>query len=110
MSKAITFETTGGPEVLRWTEVEVGEPDEGRVRLRHTAVGLNYIDTYHRRGLYPLELPSGKIEDLNDADLEIVYTSASPSEFLLDLTIADFDLDELAAGDRWRVEAEGSRD
>ena len=56
------------------------------------------------------QLPSGKIEDLNDADLEIVYTSASPSEFLLDLTIADFDLDELQSGDRWRREVGSSRD
>ncbi len=55
-------------------------------------------------------LPTGKLEELNDADLEIVYTSASPSEFLLDLTIADFDLDELAGGSRWRVEAESSSD
>ncbi len=50
-------------------------------------------------------LPGGKLEDLNDGELEIVYTGASPSEFLLDLTIADFDLDELKAGDRWRREA-----
>lgn len=59
---------------------------------------------------YSDSLPSGKLEDLNDAELQIVYTGASPSEFLLDLTIADFDLDELQQGDRWRVEADGSRD
>ena len=53
-------------------------------------------------------LPSGKLEELNDAELGIVYTSASPSEFLLDLTIADFDLDELAGGDRWRLETGSS--
>lgn len=56
------------------------------------------------------KLPTGKIEDLNDADLRIVYTSASPSEFFLDLTIADFDLDELAANDRWRQEVGSSRE
>jgi len=55
-------------------------------------------------------LPQGKISELNDAELEIVYTSASPSEFLLDLTIADFDLDELRAGARWRVEVGSSRE
>lgn len=55
-------------------------------------------------------LPGGKLEELNDAELQIVYTSGSPSEFLLDLTIADFDLDELAGGSRWRIEAEGSTD
>jgi NADPH2:quinone reductase len=59
MTHAIRFEETGGPEVLKWQEVEVGEPGEGQVRLKHTAVGLNYIDTYHRTGLYPVELPSG---------------------------------------------------
>jgi len=59
MVKAIRIEEFGGPEVLRWRDVEPGEPGPGQVRLRHTAVGLNFIDTYHRSGLYPLELPSG---------------------------------------------------
>ena len=59
MAHAIRFEKTGGPEVLSWQEVEVGKPGQGQVRLRHTAVGLNYIDTYQRSGLYPLPLPSG---------------------------------------------------
>lgn len=59
MSMAIRFETTGGPDVLRPEIVEVGEPAEGEVRIRQTAVGLNYIDVYHRSGLYPLPLPSG---------------------------------------------------
>ncbi len=59
MSKAIRFSETGGPEVLTFQDVEVGNPDEGQVRLRQTAIGLNYIDTYHRGGLYPLPLPSG---------------------------------------------------
>ena len=54
MSKAIRIHETGGPEVLRWEDVEVGSPGPGQVRLRQTAVGLNYIDTYHRSGLYPL--------------------------------------------------------
>jgi NADPH2:quinone reductase len=56
---AIRFAKTGGPEVLNWEEVEVGEPGQGQVLLRQTAVGLNYIDTYHRSGLYKVELPSG---------------------------------------------------
>lgn len=59
MSTAIRFERTGGPEVLRLEAVEVGDPAEGEVRIRQTAVGLNYIDVYHRSGLYPLPLPSG---------------------------------------------------
>jgi NADPH2:quinone reductase len=58
MSKAIRFHQTGGPEVLKWENVDIGEPTSGQLRIRHTAVGLNYIDTYHRSGLYPLPLPS----------------------------------------------------
>lgn len=59
MPHAIRIHETGGPEVLRWEEVQVGDPGEGEVRLRQTAVGLNYIDTYHRTGLYPVQLPTG---------------------------------------------------
>jgi len=59
MVHAIRFEKSGGPEVLSWHEVEVGKPGAGQVRLRHTAVGLNYIDTYQRSGLYPMPMPSG---------------------------------------------------
>ena len=58
MPKAIRIEKTGGPEVLRWEDAEAGEPGAGHVRLRHTAVGVNFIDTYHRSGLYPIPLPS----------------------------------------------------
>ena len=47
----------GGPEKLRWEEVQVGEPGEGQVRVRNTAVGLNFVDTYQRSGLYPMPLP-----------------------------------------------------
>jgi NADPH2:quinone reductase len=59
MAYAIRFEKPGGPDVLSWQQVEVGTPGQGQVRLRHTAVGLNYIDTYHRSGLYSLPMPSG---------------------------------------------------
>lgn len=59
MPHAIRFERTGGPEVLQWVEVEVPSPAAGEVRIRHEAVGLNFIDTYHRSGLYPVPLPSG---------------------------------------------------
>jgi NADPH2:quinone reductase len=59
MVHAIRFRQTGGPEVLEWEEVAAGRPAPGEVRLRHTAIGLNYIDTYHRTGLYPVPLPSG---------------------------------------------------
>src|SRR3954463_16519036 len=59
MPRAIRITETGGPEVLRWEEVEVGEPGEGQARVRHTAVGVNYLDTYQRSGLYPVPLPTG---------------------------------------------------
>ncbi len=54
MTKAIRIHETGGPEVLRWEDVEVGSPAAGQVRLRQTACGLNYIDVYGRTGLYPM--------------------------------------------------------
>ena len=59
MAHAIRFHKTGGPEVLQWEEVNVAQPGPGEVLIRHKAVGLNYIDTYHRSGLYPMPLPSG---------------------------------------------------
>ncbi|MEV4649570.1 quinone oxidoreductase [Saccharopolyspora sp. NPDC049357] len=59
MAKAIRFYETGGPEVLKWESVEVGEPGPGEVRIRHEAVGLNFADTYFRTGLYPAQLPAG---------------------------------------------------
>lgn len=57
--KAIVMNETGGPEVMQLQDVDLDSPGEGQVRVRHTAIGLNYIDTYHRSGLYPLPLPSG---------------------------------------------------
>jgi len=59
MAKGIRFYETGGPEVLSWEALEVGEPGPGEVRLRHEAVGLNFADTYFRSGLYPAALPAG---------------------------------------------------
>ena len=59
MAKGIRFYETGGPEVLRWETLEVGEPGPGEVRVRHHAVGLNFADTYFRTGLYPAPLPAG---------------------------------------------------
>ena len=50
---------TGGPEVIEWVDVDLPPPGPGEVRMRHRAVGLNYIDTYHRRGIYPIDLPAG---------------------------------------------------
>jgi len=59
VTKAIIIDRTGGPEVLQWKDVEVGKPGSGQVRIRQIAVGLNYIDIYHRTGLYPVPLPGG---------------------------------------------------
>jgi NADPH:quinone reductase len=59
MPLAIRLPQTGGPEVMRLEEVAVGDPAPGEARVRHEAIGLNYIDIYHRSGLYPLPLPAG---------------------------------------------------
>ena len=59
MTKAVRFHKTGGPEVLQVDDVQVGDPGDGQARVKNTAIGLNFIDTYHRSGLYPLPLPSG---------------------------------------------------
>ncbi len=59
MTHAIVIQKQGGPEEMQWTAVDVGAPGAGQIRLKQTAVGLNYIDCYHRSGLYPLEMPAG---------------------------------------------------
>lgn len=58
MAKAIRFHETGGPEVLQLDDVEVGDPGPGELRVRHTAIGVNFVDTYQRSGLYPVETPA----------------------------------------------------
>ncbi|MEL6299916.1 MAG: quinone oxidoreductase [Pseudomonadota bacterium] len=58
MPNAIRIHETGGPEKMKWEPVEVGKPGDGQIRVKHKAVGLNYIDTYQRSGLYPVELPA----------------------------------------------------
>jgi NADPH2:quinone reductase len=57
MTKAIRIYETGGPDVLKWEEITLNSPDAGEVRLKHTAIGLNFIDCYQRSGLYPVDLP-----------------------------------------------------
>jgi len=59
MTYAIRIHQTGGPEVLSWESVDLPAPGAGEATVRHAAVGLNFIDTYHRTGLYPLPMPSG---------------------------------------------------
>ena len=64
MAHAIRFYQTGGPEVMRWEKVGTGDtPPSGQVRVRHHAIGVNFIDTYYRSGLYPVELPAGVGEE-----------------------------------------------
>ena len=91
MRGAIVVEETGGPEVLEWTERDPGRPGPDEVLVRHTHVGLNFIDVYHRTGLYPLEPPfvpgvegAGIVESVGEHvdDLEpgdrVAYTSNGP--------------------------------
>jgi NADPH:quinone reductase len=59
MTRAILFDAFGGPEVLQYREIELGAPAPGQARIAHRAIGVNFIDVYHRTGLYPLTLPSG---------------------------------------------------
>lgn len=59
MERMARIEKVGGPEVIQWIDVDLPPPGPGEVRMRNTAVGLNFIDTYHRSGLYPVPLPSG---------------------------------------------------
>jgi NADPH:quinone reductase len=59
MERVAQFSAVGGPEVIKWVDVELPPPAPGEVRMRNKAVGLNFIDTYHRKGIYPVALPSG---------------------------------------------------
>jgi NADPH2:quinone reductase len=58
MAKAVRYHKQGGPEVLQVDEVQVGDPGPGQVRIKHTAIGVNFVDTYQRSGLYPMQLPA----------------------------------------------------
>src|ERR671919_545905 len=58
MAKAIRYHKQGGPEVLQVEDVQVGDPGPGQARVRHKAIGVNFVDTYQRSGLYPMQLPS----------------------------------------------------
>jgi len=58
MAKAVRYHSQGGPEVLQVDDVQVGDPGPGQVRVRHTAIGVNFVDTYQRSGLYPMQLPA----------------------------------------------------
>ncbi len=57
MAKAIRYHKQGAPDVLQLDEVQVGNPEQGQIRIKHTAIGVNFVDTYQRSGLYPMQLP-----------------------------------------------------
>lgn len=78
MAKAVRIHTAGGPENMVFEDVQVGAPGPGEVRIKQDFCGLNYIDVYHRTGLYPLELPSaigleaaGVVEAIGDGVTEL---------------------------------------
>ena len=93
-SKAIRLNEYGGPEVLSYETIDLPEPGPGEARVRHTAIGLNFIDTYHRTGLYPMDFPAGLgteaagVVDAVGPDVEyvrpgdrIVYTGMPPGAY-----------------------------
>ena len=57
MAKAVRFHKQGGPEVMQYEDVQVPDPGPGQARIRHTAIGVNFVDIYQRSGLYPMQLP-----------------------------------------------------
>ena len=94
MTHAIIIQEQGGPEVMRWEEVAVAAPGPGQISIRHAAVGLNYIDCYHRSGLYPLDMPAGigmegagRIEAVGDGVVDVAvgdrvaYASGPPGSY-----------------------------
>jgi len=94
MTRGVLVRAHGGPEVLEWSEIDVPAPKRGEVRIRHTAVGVNFIDVYDRTGLYPMPLPSvlgreaaGVVDALGagvrsfSVGDRVAYTSTSPGSY-----------------------------
>ena len=94
MTKAIIIKKTGGPEVLELTDINLASPGPGQIKVKNIAIGLNYIDTYHRSGLYPVQIPSGiglegagqvtevgpNVVDLSIGD-NVAYAGGTPSAY-----------------------------
>ena len=76
--KAVEINQTGAPEVINLKDISLEKPNSDEVTIEQKAIGLNYIDTYHRSGLYPLKLPSGL--GLEGAGICLLYTSPSPRD------------------------------
>ncbi len=111
MAKTIRIHETGGPEVLRLDDVPVGEPGPGQARVRNTVVGVNFVDIYHRSGLYPLPLPhalgseaAGKVEAVGPGVTEVapgdrvVYLAPKPGAYAEALLLPAERLVKLPAG------------
>lgn len=118
MTQAIRFHHTGAPETMAWEDVEIGAPGAGELRVRHTAIGVNYIDVYHRNGTYPSPLPSGLgveaaavvmavgagVDEFHVGD-RVVYAGGPPGAYALErlvpaartLKLPDAVSDEVAA-------------
>ncbi len=102
MAKAVRYHKQGGPEVLQVDDIAVGDPGPGQVRIRHTAIGVNFVDTYQRSGLYPMQLPAvagneaagvidavgSGVTDLKKGD-RVAYTGLSGSYCEVRLVPAD---------------------
>jgi NADPH2:quinone reductase len=111
MAKTIRIHETGGPEVLRLEDVPVGEPGPGQARVRNTVVGVNFVDIYHRTGLYPLPLPhalgseaSGRVEAVGTGVTEVgpgdrvAYLAPAPGAYAEALLLPADRLVKLPAG------------
>ena len=112
-SRAVRIDQTGGPEQLKLVDVMVGEPGPGEIRIRHKAVGLNFIDMYQRAGLYALPLPlqlgmeaSGIIEAVGEGVTHLkvgdraAYASNTPGDYRLLLIGSRDEVDATAASIR----------
>ena len=73
MTKAIRIHQTGGPSVMQVETVETRDPGPGELRIRHAAIGVNFIDTYHRSGLYPVPLPAPENPDTEFITIPVVF-------------------------------------
>lgn len=102
MARAARIERTGGPEVIGWVDMDLPAPGPGQVRMRNTAVGLNFIDTYHRSGLYPVPLPSG----LGGEAAGVVEAVGEGVDFAVGDRVATFGPALGAYATEWNVRAE----
>ena len=91
---SINFSKTGGPEVLKYEKLSISDPKENEVLIKHSAIGLNYIDTYHRSGLYPVPLPSG-IGLEGAGIIEKIYDSGVNRKMEVRYTSIDTDVQEM---------------